>query len=169
MRHGGLFIAGLTTLLIGIVGMAAAAVWLVGPSGFESRGTSPYSSAGERIYFTGIGDDGSPIPRTVGRSGLMGRGMMADLACVTCHGEDGRGGRVAMMMGFFDAEDIRYSKLTSPGSEDGESTPGWSDEDIARAIRDGIEPSGERLKAPMPRWDMTDNEIEEILAYLKEL
>ncbi len=156
-------------MLVGILGLMATAFVLFGVGGLDLTGSGDFSSAGERIYYTAIGDDGSPIPRTVGRSGLMGRGMMADLACVSCHGVDGRGGRVAMMMGFFDAEDIRYSKLTSQRSEDGETTPGWSDDDIARAIRDGIEPNGERLKAPMPRWDMTDSEIDEIIAYLKEL
>lgn len=169
MHHRGLFIAGLATLLVGIVGMVATSVVLFGLGTPSLTSSGDYSSAGERIYYTGIGDDGQAIPRTVGRSGLMGRGMMGRMACVTCHGQDGRGGRVAMMLGSFDAEDIRYSQLTSDRTEDGETVPGWSDSDIARAIRDGIEPSGEQLKAPMPRWDMTDDEIDEIIDYLKEL
>ncbi|MFQ5855557.1 MAG: hypothetical protein ACE5LU_07950 [Anaerolineae bacterium] len=34
------------------------------------------------------------------------------VTCATCHGTDGRGGKVAMMMGTFEAPDIRYSTLT---------------------------------------------------------
>jgi len=166
MRYRGLFIAGLVTLLVGIIGLAAAAV---APFGLGGLDLGQYSSAGERIYYTGIGDDGAPIPRSSTRFGMMGRGMMSGTACVDCHAEDGRGGRVAGMMGYFEAPDIRYSQLTSPHTEDGETTPGWTDADIRRAIREGTEPNGARLKAPMPRWDMTDNEVDEVIAYLKEL
>ena len=101
---------------------------------------------------------------------MMGRGMMGNVACVDCHGEDGRGGLVGMMMlGSVEIPDIRYSMLTTPRSEEGTTVPAWTDADIARAIRDGIEPDGQRLKAPMPRWDMTDAEITDVIAYLKEL
>ena len=36
-------------------------------------------------------------------------------------------------------------------------------------IRDGVEPNGEHLKAPMARWDMTDGEIDATITHLKEL
>ncbi len=164
MRDRGLFIAGVVALGLGVTGLAVG--WLLGWFfGAPAADLGRYSSAGERIYYTGVGEDGLPIPRT----GSFGMGMMSGTACVDCHGEDGRGGRVTMMMGSFESPDIRYETLTSPHTERGETEPGWSDADIARAIRDGVEPSGDRLRAPMPRWDMTDSEIDEIIAYLKEL
>jgi len=159
MRYRGLFMAGVATLVVGVAGLAVVSL-----VGLDAGAFGRYSSAGQRIYYTGIGDNGAPIART-----SVGMGMMYGATCVDCHAEDGRGGRVDAMMGWFDAPDIRYSELTSPHTEDGETTHGWTDADIRRAIRDGIEPNGERLKPPMPRWDMTDGEIDEVIAYLKEL
>ena len=74
-----------------------------------------------------------------------------------------------MMFGNVVIPDIRYSILTSPQSQDGTTTPAWSDTDIARAIRDGVDPSGLSLQAPMPRWNMTDEDVSAVIAYLKEL
>ncbi len=74
-----------------------------------------------------------------------------------------------MMFGTVDIPDIRYSALSTPRTEDGTTVPGWSDADIARAIRDGVEPNGQPLKVPMPRWTMSDAELQDTIAYLKEL
>ena len=74
-----------------------------------------------------------------------------------------------MMFGAIDIPDIRYSVLTSPRSQDGTTVPAWTDADIAHSIRDGVEPNGQPLKAPMPRWAMTDAELADVISYLKEL
>jgi mono/diheme cytochrome c family protein len=70
--------------------------------------------------------------------GIMGGGMMT---CASCHGSDGRGGRVRMMMRVFEAPDIRYQTLTSE-EHGGEGEEGaehehepYTDEDIKRASR----------------------------------
>lgn len=74
-----------------------------------------------------------------------------------------------MMFSGVDVPDIRYSTLTTSRSENGTTTAGWTDADIVRVIRDGTEPDGQRIKSPMPRWAMTDMEVAEVIAYLKEL
>jgi len=74
-----------------------------------------------------------------------------------------------MMFGAVEIPDIRHAVLTSTRSQDGTTVPAWTDDDIARAIRDGGEPDGQRLEAPMPRWDMTDAQSNDVIAYLKEL
>lgn len=168
MRHKGLLTASILLLLLGCCGLAA--LGLLG-TGVPGTGTdlSPYSSEGERIYYTGLNARGLPIPRSMPRGGRRGYGMMNVMGCVSCHGEDGRGGVVDMMMWEFEAPDIRYSTLTEDRSEDGTTTPGWSAADIARAIREGVEPDGSRLRSPMQRWQMTDEEVGDVIAYLKEL
>lgn len=151
-----------------------------GGRGFDfSTDPSDYPSVGERIYFSGYGSAGR-----IDRDPRYGPSMMG--GCAVCHGAEGRGGTTGMMFGSVVAPDIRYSTLTSAhpsgestapgGSEDstGPSTeataePGWTDDDIRRAIRDGVEPDGERLQAPMPRWDMSDSDMDELIAYLKQL
>jgi cytochrome c oxidase subunit 2 len=163
MRNRGLLIWAVVALSVGAIGMAAV---VAGASRFAS--SAVFSSTGQRIYYTGA-VEGGPIPRTTAGRGMTGLGMVGSVACVDCHGEDGRGGRVGMMSGALDIPDIRYSVLTAPRSEDGTTVPAWSDADIARAIRDGIEPNGQSLNAPMPRWHMTDAEVADVISYLKEL
>jgi len=164
VKNSTLIVLALIALAVGVIGMA---VLFGAPTGPPAART--YPSPGQAVYYLGVDAEGRAIPRTVAGGGMMGLGMMETIACVDCHGEDGRGGRFRSMFGPIDVADIRYSVLTSPRSEDGTTVPGWTDDDIARAIRDGVEPNGERLQAPMPRWDMTDSEIEDVISYLKEL
>lgn len=155
---------GITLTVLGLAGFAVA--W---GTTLYSAGEAGFSSNGQRIYYTGLGAAGTPIPRTIAGAGMMRLGMMGSVTCVDCHGEDGRGGNLGMMFGIVEIPDVRYSALTSIRSEDGTTVPAWTDSDIARAIRDGVEPDGRRLQTPMPRFDMTDAEIDDVIAYLKEL
>lgn len=163
MKNKTLMIWAVIALLVGVVGMAAVSGLFGGPS---VAGT--FSSTGQQIFYTGATTAG-PIPRTVAGGGMTGFGMMGNVACVDCHGEDGRGGRVGMMFGSVDIPDIRYSTLSTTRSENGTTVPAWTDSDIAHAVRDGVEPNGQPLKAPMPRWAMTDAELADVISYLKEL
>jgi mono/diheme cytochrome c family protein len=122
------------------------------------------SSLGERIYVLGTGEDGRPVPRNA-----VGRGMMRRMACATCHGIDGSGGTARMMMQMVVAPDIRYGSLTAPHDEHGDGAASWTDDDIRRAVEEGVEPDGETLDPLMPRWRFTDAEFEALLDYLKEL
>ena len=166
MSNKGLLALAITLVSAGVVGLGVT--WtLLSPS--ASPVASPQVlSPGQQIYLTGASANG-PIPSSIPADGIMGQGRMEGMSCVDCHGEDGRGGVRAMMYGGVEIPDIRYSVLSSGRSEDGTTAPGWTERDIARAIRDGIEPNGEQLKAPMPRWDMTDSEIDSVITYLKEL
>lgn len=139
-----------------------AAVWLLGAPAVPVAPSGDVAPLGEQIYFTGANASGL-IPRSGGPGGMM-RGR----SCAGCHGADGRGGSLGMMSNV-EVPDIRYSALTSPHPEDDPPTPAWTDADIARAIRDGVEPNGESLDAFMPRWDMSDTDLREVIAYLKEL
>jgi mono/diheme cytochrome c family protein len=166
MKHNGILIGAVVLLLAGAAGLVVA----FGAGAYYPAAASgtPASSLGRQIYYTGVDALGT-IPRTIPAAGMMGFGMMGDLSCVDCHGPDGRGGRIATMFGTIDFADIRYSVLTTARSDNGTSTPAWTDADIARAIRDGIEPNGQPLKAPMPRWAMSDDDVNGVIAYLKEL
>ncbi len=45
--------------------------------------------------------------------------------------------------------------------------PAYSDETLARAIRDGVDAAGNALDPLMPRYQMSDDEIAALIAYLK--
>lgn len=136
---------------------------MMGPS---ERPNQSYSSNGERIYFTGTSESGDPIrANRRGMQGMMARGM----ACADCHGSDGRGGTVRMMMGTYTVPDIRYATLTGEEHEEGEEHPAYTDETIKRAITEGIDPAGEALEWPMPRWEMSESDLNDLLDFLKTL
>lgn len=168
-------------IVVGMVGVAISAaslLWMLPAETsfrtegrFDRRGfeeSREYSSLGEQIYFTGVGNAGLiETDRDSGwRSGMMGRDRRSvRVGCAYCHGADGRGRRMGMM-GRFETPDIRYDTLI--GEHEG-SREEWSERDIERAIRDGIEPDGSRLRPMMPRWQMDDTDMSAIIDYLKEL
>jgi cytochrome c oxidase subunit II len=128
--------------------------------------TDRFGSNGERIYMTGTSASGPAITAEIPGMHRMRPGR---LACSSCHGPDGRGGQVWMMMSSFDAPDIRYSELTDGGHGDDHEHPPYTDEDIRMAISEGIRPDGELLEWMMPRWSMTGEQLDDLIAFLKTL
>ncbi|SDG16141.1 Cytochrome c, mono-and diheme variants [Methanolobus vulcani] len=116
-----------------------------------------FTSNGETIYYTGYNVSGQKIAFTYGPNWLYVHGG----SCVNCHGVDGKGG-VPVMMAYTVPADITYSTLTS-GDEV------FTDENIKAAIRDGVDPAGKQLDLVMPRWQMSDADLNDIIEYLKEI
>lgn len=188
-RHA-LGVVGLALLAVGILGMVVGLVVVTAstqtaatapqltlpiprvpaPRSTPGTGTDGFSSSGQRIYDSGIGHDG-----VIAFSGgmMVGRGRMSDgpLPCANCHHSDGRGGPVQTRRGVpnLSAADIRYSTLTSPSTENGKRRPGWTDAQIATAIRTGVAADGTQLDQGMPRFDMDGQDMADLLVYLKEL
>jgi cytochrome c oxidase subunit 2 len=131
-----------------------------GMMGGSGSGANSYSSVGERIYLSGVGTDGQDISRSAPRVS-QGALMMGGGGCASCHGADGRGGTIKMMTGTaIKAPDVTYDALIGDG---------FTDVTIRRAIRDGLDESGKPLDEAMPRWQMSDADLDATIAYLKEL
>jgi mono/diheme cytochrome c family protein len=125
-----------------------------------------YESNGEQIYFTATSQRGTAITSD------MQHGMMRGaVACVDCHGSEGRGGRVRVMMRVVTVPDIRYETLTQEmgHKEDDDGHPPYTDETIRRAITQGIDPAGNPLEWPMPAWNMAEDDLDDLLAFLRIL
>lgn len=158
----------LTIVSAVVVGLVLVIVY-AGLLGLEGRVDSVrlwgnrFDSNGERIYFTASSDSGQPIVAEMGHM-TASTPMMA---CADCHGADGRGGTVWMMMGWVDAPDIRYQTLTAAEHEEGHAP--YTEELIKRAITQGLDPAGEPLEFPMPRWRMSAADLEDLIGYLKQL
>lgn len=126
-----------------------------------------FESNGERIYFTGRSATGPPITAEMTGMHRMQPGMMS---CAGCHGAGGRGGTVRMMMATLEAPDIRYHTLTEGDHGEAHADhPPYTDEDIKRAITQGVDPAGQPLNWMMPRWDMSEEQLEDLLDYLQTL
>lgn len=127
---------------------------------------SEFESNGELIYYTGFNESDQKIPITGGPHWLYVHGG----SCVSCHGVNGKGG-VPIMMGTAIPPDITYDTLTSEENHENEHEehPSYTDETIKIAIRNGINPAGDDLDYTMPRWEMSEQDLDDLLKYLKTL
>lgn len=154
-----------------LVGVALVCCVAAGLGGYllvtpTTRETEPraYVSNGETIYFTGRNERGEGIPFDGGPTWLYMHGG----SCATCHGADGRGG-APVMMGTEIPGDIRYDHLLEEEHEEGEDHPPYTEELIKRAITLGLNPAGEPLDSTMPRWNMSDQDLDDLIEFLKTL
>lgn len=143
----------------------------MGPGGM-TWGSGSFDSIGEQIYFTGINGDGDQIRYQGGpETGMMMRGY---LACASCHGPDARGGVHIMHMQVMDAPDIRWESLateeeTEHADQESEHHGTYSLETFRRAVVDGEHPDGEPLSNDMPRWQLSEEDLQNIMEYLKSI
>ncbi len=120
---------------------------------------------GRAIYTTGASPSGRPITARIGDGPPVAASL---LACVQCHGEDGYGKSEGGVV----PSDISWSALTRPHGvtrSDGRSRPPYSRALFARAVALGFDPAGEKLGATMPRYELSTEDLADLVAYLQEL
>ncbi|MCJ7683105.1 MAG: cytochrome c [Desulfobacteraceae bacterium] len=123
-------------------------------------GTGAFSSNGEQIYFTATSERGTAIAYTSGPGSNNWMMMNGQLTCASCHGPNGQGGKHSMgMMQEMDAEDIRWSVLQ----------PEFDAEKFQLAVTKGQDPDGTQLSTDMPRWNISDEDLADLIAFLKTL
>ena len=124
-----------------------------------------HSSNGERIYFTATSSSGEAVTPE-GFTMMMHR-----IACVDCHGPEGKGGMVYMMMQSFDVPNITWPELTGQEHEEGghEDHPPYTEETLKRAITRGLDPAGQPLDEFMPKWQISTQDLNDLVSYIKTL
>ena len=159
MKKPYLLIVGLVAIVIGIVGLSLLQIYpLKDGNSYSQTYRKNYSSIGEQIYFTAIGEKG-PITFQGGPYWLRMRGG----SCAACHGPEGKG-KIPIMMSNEEAPAITYKSLTEE-----EEHPPFNETRIKRAITEGIDPAGKPLDITMPRWQMSEEDLNEIIDFLKKL
>jgi hypothetical protein len=130
--------------------------------------------AGEMLYCQGILLSGAPA---TGAREENGSSSGATAACVNCHRPSGLGtveGRIIIppITGkYLYAPGVLVSHPAEP-REVATATTGrraYTDETLARAIREGVGPDGRTLDYLMPRFELDDATMRSLIAYLKEL
>jgi len=162
-------------MLILACNLATPAQWRNKSTPSASREAERFISIGKRIYITATNELGESIPYEGGPA--FGRMMMQPrLACVSCHGVDGRGGTHVMHMQVMDAPDIRYKALNSEAGEHENNQNGiehiqgeYGLDAFGQAVVEGKHPNGDALSANMPRWEMSNEDLTALLEYLKLL
>jgi mono/diheme cytochrome c family protein len=135
------------------------------PPNGAPAGPTNFRSNAERTYYTATTPANRPITANLGTMHMASR-----LSCIHCHGPSGAGGTTNMMIGVANAPPITWSALTKPrsGGPFG-SRPSYDAATVKRAIRQGVGAAGHPLRAPMPRWSMTDAQSSEMVSYLRSL
>jgi ABC-type branched-subunit amino acid transport system substrate-binding protein len=125
---------------------------------------SPLEQLGRRIYLQGQGDGSIEA--------LVGSGEMpiaaAVVPCASCHGADGRGRPEGGVI----PPDITRTMLSTArdaGVSRARERGPYTGRLIKRAISMGIDASGNRLDATMPRYRMSSKNMDALMAYLEKV
>ncbi len=121
---------------------------------------------GKEIYLYGTGFNGVPIEALEGEGNV--KVPAAVLRCANCHGPDGQG----KPEGGLYPSNIRWSELSKPyaiATRSGRERPPYSESLVIRAITMGIDSGGNRLNPAMPKYQLTRDQADDLVAYLKAL
>lgn len=140
---------------------------------------------GKRIYEEGILPSGQAL-RAVTLGDVVVEGTQVN--CAGCLRRSGfAGGEEAVYVPhitgpalFMEREVIRaelfrklfqdtHSETTAARVRNARYRPAYSDETLATAIRHGVDPTGRKLELLMPRYQLSDEDMGHLVAYLKSL
>jgi ABC-type branched-subunit amino acid transport system substrate-binding protein len=158
VRHG----SQVATLLVSV---ALGAGNLLGPTPLVGQELSP-QEAGKSIYMTGespshkslqavLGDGSTVVPATL-------------MPCASCHGTEGKG----RPEGGIVPSNITWSALTRSSSVDdelGRRRPGYDVKSLQKVLREGVDSGGNELGPVMPRYRMSDEDLDHLIDYLQLL
>lgn len=142
---------------------------------FATAGTSPALFAtelneaqlrGKQIYFEGTSALGTDITAVVGDEAAMLPG--STMPCSSCHGSDGLGRPEGGVIPL----DIRWSELVKTYGHvhhDGRRHPAFDDDSFIRSIIAGIDPASNPLDRSMPIYQMSGEDMADLVAYMKVL
>lgn len=128
---------------------------------------------GQAIYLHGRLQDGGPITaRARGDVALRG----SQYACVNCHRRSG----IGSSEGGIQIPPVIAETLFSPristlhdtypsGGLHHESRPAYTTQSLGQALRHGIDPTGRELSSLMPRFILSEREVQALSAYLASL
>lgn len=130
--------------------------------------------AGMRIYRAGVLPSGAALRGEL-RNGAQLKG--ADAACVQCHRRSGLGGgegqkSIRPITGrqlFAQATVSTTTERAGWLSAGAQARPPYTVATLAQALREGVDPAGRTLDELMPRFDMSDADVEQLATYLQVL
>jgi mono/diheme cytochrome c family protein len=167
-------------IMVGCAGFGQNAKTVTSPQGGSVKTSSALQidqtseadpANGEQIYFMSTDKSGNRILYTGGPNfgGMM---MGGYLTCASCHGPDAHGGLHVMHMETMDAPPIYYAALVGMMAEESNGTQqpeGYTLENFRKEVEDGIDVNGEQLDENMPRWQMSEQDLADLFAFLKTI
>ncbi len=121
---------------------------------------------GKQIYLEGMSPSGGDMTAIVGTGGV--ELPASAVPCSSCHGPDGLGRPEGGVI----PTNIRWNELTKSYGhvhENGRRHPAFDEGSLARVLRTGLDPAGNRLDQAMPLYTMSEEDMADLLAYLRQL
>ena len=126
----------------------------------HSARAATQADAGRQMYRDGILPSGEPMTAIVaGDVPVLG----SQFSCESCHGRSGMGAAE----GAYIVPPIAGRFLFAPSPQP--ARPAYTQESLARLLRDGITPGGRDLGELMPLYKLSDEEVAAMTAYLAKL
>jgi ABC-type branched-subunit amino acid transport system substrate-binding protein len=158
-------IMGVTSVRIVVLFLSIVLLALAGLAQ-DAQNPATATNRGKDIYLYGTGSNGTPIVAMEGEGNVEVPAIV--LRCVNCHGPDGRG----KPEGGLYPSNIRWTELSKPypiSTSSGRERPPYNESLLIRAITMGIDSGGNRLNAAMPKYQLSREQAEDLVNYLKAL
>jgi ABC-type branched-subunit amino acid transport system substrate-binding protein len=157
------------------VACLAALAWLASVDAHARRAPVPapardsltaQEKRGKQIYTQGASPSSKEILAYIGDASMEVPGSV--MACANCHGLDGRG----KPEGGVTPSDITWGALTKPyavAGQGGRTHPPYTERAVELALTRGLDPAGNKLLNVMPRYQMSGEDMADLVAYLKRV
>ena len=127
---------------------------------------SPEQTTGKQIFTSGSSSSNTPIEAILGGGTSRIPGNL--MPCASCHGADGQGRPEGGITPSNITGDVLERPLTSSDPLV-RRRPAYDIAALRKAIREGIDPAGHELGLTMPRFQMSDSDLDSLIAYLRVL
>lgn len=135
-------------------------------SPLSADGLSPLEKHGKQIYREATSPSAGEVTAIMGKDRI--EVPAAIVPCVSCHGHDGLGRAEGGLV----PSNITWEVLSKPYGvrrADGREHPPYDERLLKRSFTMGIDPGSNELDVAMPRYRMTNEAAEALVAYLKVL
>jgi len=130
----------------------------------EHRPLTPEEKRGKALYLRGESASGKEIIALMNDIDVPA----STLSCAGCHGARGEG----TTEGGVTAGNLTWSNLTKPYGhthDNGRKHGAFSDASFIRALTAGVDPAGTKLAVAMPLYRMPQQDMADLIAYLKRI
>lgn len=127
---------------------------------------TPQEARGKQIYIRGTASNGREILAYLGESSM--EVPASTMPCANCHGRDGKGKPEGGVV----PSNVTWEALTKPYGvthASGRKHAPYTERALELAIVRGLDPAGNKLLNVMPRYQMSREDLVDLIAYLKRL
>lgn len=151
---------------LAILAFSLALICDLGPKASAQNSLTPQELRGKQIYLQGTSPSGKDILAYLGEASLEVPGSA--MVCANCHGRDGQGKPEGGVV----PSNLTWEALTKPYGlthADGRKHPAYNERGLELAITRGLDPAGNKLLNVMPRYQLSPEDLSDLVAYLKRV